>query len=130
MLGLAARNAPLFLAFVLAFVLLGVAQQKQPKPEKSIDAKEWFRAYCAPCHGIDAKGHGPVAPALKEPPPDLTMLAKRNNGEFPVDYVKKILTHGVTAPAHGSAEMPVWGPTFAGINDRALIDYLESVQAK
>jgi hypothetical protein len=45
----------------------------------------------------------------KRPPADLTVLAKRNNGKFPEDYVKKVLMRDVNLPAHGSAEMPVWG---------------------
>jgi hypothetical protein len=56
---------------------------------------------CAPCHGEDVRRNGPVAKALKEPPPGLTTLAKRNNGKFPEDYVTKVLNHGVVAPAHG-----------------------------
>ena len=40
-----------------------------------------FREYCASCHGMDAKGDGPVAASLKKKPADLTMLSK-NNGEI------------------------------------------------
>jgi mono/diheme cytochrome c family protein len=131
MFRLARRNMLLLLTPVFAFVLVGATQQRQPKTEKApVEAKEWFRAYCAPCHGADAKGHGPAASALKVPPPDLTTLAKRNNGKFPEDYFKKVLVHGVAVPAHGTAEMPIWGPTFAGVNERQLTQYLESVQAK
>jgi len=118
-------------ALFLAALSVGMAQQNQPKPEKAaVEGKEWFRTYCASCHGEDAKGHGPVAQALKEPPPDLTTLAKRNNGKFPADYVKKVLAHGIIAPAHGSSDMPVWGPTFTDVNARELLQYLQSVQAK
>ena len=42
-----------------------------------------FKQYCASCHGLDAKGHGPAVPALKVPPPDLTSLTKNNHGKFP-----------------------------------------------
>jgi len=85
--------------------------------------------YCASCHGEDAKGHGPVAQGLKEPPPDLTTLAKRNNGKFPADYVKNVLIHGAKLPAHGTPDMPVWGPTFTDFNGK-MIQYLESLQEK
>jgi len=131
MFRLAAHNALFLAALVLAFTSTGIAQQKDEKRERiSAEGKEWFRAYCASCHGEDAKGSGPVARELKEPPPDLTTLAKRNNGKFPEDYLKKVLVHGVAAPAHGSSEMPIWGPAFAGVNTRELTQYLESVQTK
>ena len=68
--------------------------------------------------------------ALKELPADLTTLAKRNKGKFPTDYIRKVFVHGINAPAHGTTDMPVWGPTFADINARTLIQYLESVQVK
>ncbi len=120
-----------FAVLFFAAVSVGMAQENQRKADKgSVEGKEWFRSYCSSCHGEDAKGHGPVAQKLKEPPPDLTTLAKRNNGKFPADYVKKVLEHGITAPAHGSTDMPVWGRTFAQVNARELVQFLESVQAK
>jgi mono/diheme cytochrome c family protein len=128
-----ARNAQLGALLVICFALsclAGPTPQKQSQANNLVEAREWFRAYCASCHGIDGKGDGPAAPALKQRPADLTMLAKRNNGRFPTDYVKKVLVHGVSMPAHGSGEMPIWGPTFAGINQDKLIEYLESVQTK
>ncbi|HXZ88657.1 MAG TPA: c-type cytochrome, partial [Candidatus Binataceae bacterium] len=39
-----------------------------------------FRQYCAQCHGMDATGDGPVAPALKKKPANLTVLSKNNGG--------------------------------------------------
>jgi mono/diheme cytochrome c family protein len=131
MFRLATHSVPFLVVLFLCFVSIGMAQQRKQKIERApVEGKEWFRAYCASCHGDDAKGNGPVAKELKEPPPDLTTLAKRNNGKFPEDYVKKVLVHGVTVPAHGSSEMPIWGPVFAGINTRGLTQYLESVQTK
>jgi hypothetical protein len=47
---------------------------------RSTRGADLFRAYCASCHGRDAKGHGPAAPALKATVPDLTVLAKNNGG--------------------------------------------------
>ena len=57
-----------------------------------------------------------MATALKVPPPDLTTLAQRHDGKFPDDYVSNVLKNGVQNPAHGSAEMPVWGPIFDTMN--------------
>ena len=44
----------------------------------SLAGADNFRSYCAPCHGRDGKGHGPVASALTTPPADVTKLASRN----------------------------------------------------
>lgn len=95
--------------------------------------------YCASCHGIDAKGGGPAASALKTPPTDLTRLAKGNGGKFPQEYVAGVVRFGKPISAHGSADMPVWGPIFSMVdfNEVAirkrihnLCDYLASLQEK
>jgi mono/diheme cytochrome c family protein len=143
MLNLATRSIVLSAAF-LSLTTTGLLSQQQPaKPKASnapveLSGKEMFKAYCASCHGEDAKGNGSVAPALKVVPPDLTTLAKRNKGKFPTDYVNNVIVQGVDAPAHGTAEMPVWGPIFVVINDQrqvvlrvgTLSKYLESLQVK
>ena len=71
--------------------------------------KSELQSSCASCHGTDAKGKGPVSDQLKIPPPDLTMLAKSNNGIFPTDAVYKSISGLKTIPAHGPREMPIWG---------------------
>lgn len=103
-----------------------------------LSGKPTYQSYCASCHGVDAKGHGPTAQALKVTPPDLTLLAKRHDGKFPTEYFTTVVLHGVNVPAHGSSAMPIWGPVFVGVNDQRTIvlrvnklsDYVESLQAK
>jgi hypothetical protein len=104
----------------------------------SLSGVQNFTAYCAPCHGHDGRGRGPVAEALTTQPSDLTKLAARNRGVFPTRGVRDYLTHGSeTVQAHGSRTMPVWGPTFRAFDssDKAvalrianLVTYLESIQ--
>jgi cytochrome c5 len=74
--------------------------------------KSEFQSSCASCHGTDAKGKGPVSDQLKIPPPDLTMLAKNNNGVFPTNAVYETINGLKTIPAHGTREMPIWGYRF------------------
>jgi mono/diheme cytochrome c family protein len=99
------------------FPALTVGQQAQPQrtPDRRASAnlgKQLFSEYCASCHGISGKGDGPVAPALKVPPADLTVLARRNKGQFPSLRVMQAIKAGPSVPAHGSQVMPVWGPIF------------------
>jgi len=84
--------------------------QRNPLP---VDGAQIFRSYCATCHGADGKGQGPVASALKHPPPDLTLISRRNGGRFPRDRVKATIAgQERSISAHGSREMPIWGPVF------------------
>ena len=99
-----------------------------------------FTSYCAPCHGIDGKGNGPAAPALKAPASDLTVLSRNNHGKFPDTHVVSILQFGMEMRAHGSAQMPVWGPILGKMNQTNpqekqlrisnLSRYLETLQVK
>jgi mono/diheme cytochrome c family protein len=87
--------------------------RKVPAPYTSAGSgKEMYMAYCASCHGRDAKGDGPAAGALKVPPADLTTLAQKNNGKFPSNHVAAVLSGQEEVTAHGSKDMPVWGPVF------------------
>ena len=55
---------------------------KGAAPIASAEGKDNFEADRAVCHGKEGKGDGPAAPAMKSPVPDLTTMAKRNNGKF------------------------------------------------
>ena len=44
--------------------------------------------------------------------PTSRALAKRNHGKFPYEEVVKAISGDVEVPAHGSIEMPTWGPLF------------------
>ena len=81
--------------------------------QKPIEGAKIFRDYCASCHGVDARGHGPASVALRHPVPDLTRISQRNGGKFPAENIKRtILGTDVGPPAHGDREMPIWGPIF------------------
>jgi mono/diheme cytochrome c family protein len=55
-----------------------------------------FQSSCATCHGTDGKGKGPLSEQLKVAPADLTVLAKKNNGVFPVNAVYETI-YGIKA---------------------------------
>ena len=104
------------------------------------DGKQMYTSYCAPCHGVDGRGSGPVASSLKVQPTDLTGLAKSNHGKYPDTHVVSVMRFGTDVRAHGSAEMPVWGPilgTLSKVNPQEnqlratnLTRYLETLQVK
>ena len=112
-----------------------------PVPKTSAaSGKLMYSSYCAPCHGVDGRGQGPVASALKTPPMDLTVLSRNNHGKFPDTHVVSVLQSGAEIPSHGSAEMPVWGPILGRMNQTNTQDrllrisnlsrYLETMQVK
>lgn len=118
------------------------AQETTKRPAEvklivSIQGKDLFKSYCASCHGLDAKGHGPMAASLKVPPSDLRRISIRNHDVFPMMRVEKIIAGEELPAGHGSSEMPVWGPIFSRVTTdvdlgRVRIDnlarYLRDIQ--
>jgi len=104
------------------------------------DGKQMYTNYCAPCHGVDGRGNGPAAKALKNQPADLTGLAKANHGKYPDTHIVSVVQFGTEVTAHGSMLMPVWGPILGRMNRTNsqekdlrvsnLSRYLETLQVK
>lgn len=118
-----------------------VVKETTIKPTSAVSGKEMFTEYCAPCHGTDGRGNGPAAGAMKAPPTDLTQLARMHDGKYPANHVASILKFGEGATgAHGSAEMPVWGPLFHSLDKfhdsmvqqriSNVVGYIETLQLK
>lgn len=138
----------LLVTTLTAILAVGICYAEQNNAKVSIpinrtsatNGKQMYMSYCAPCHGVDAKGQGPVAHALKMQPSDLTILSKLNNGKFPDSHIVSVLGNGVSIPSHGTADMPVWGPILGKMNqnnpqDRLLrisnlCRYLQTIQVK
>ena len=133
---------------LVAFAFSGVSARPQKAPAEnagwerliySLKGPDLFRAHCAPCHGADAKGGGPVAPALRAKVPDLTVLAKGNRGKFPAVRVRRLILGDDVSLSHGSRDMPIWGPIFHQVEEdrdygnvrvENLLKYLESIQQR
>lgn len=140
----------LFAAMVAAIAVnMGQAQSRStttvniPVGKTQADnGKQMFGSYCAPCHGMDGRGRGPTASALTVAPPDLTVLRKNNHGTFPETHIVSVLQFGPSLPAHGSSQMPIWGPILGTADDQSLSDqaralrirnltrYIQSIQEK
>ena len=140
------KIGPYIIAGAFLALAVGAAQKRPlqtPQEKQLLDSfkgPELFKAYCATCHGKDAKGGGPMAASLRIAPPDLTRIAVRNGGVFPFLQVQKIISGEQQPPAtHGTREMPVWGPIFSEVTwDQdlgrvriyGLAMYLEAIQVK
>jgi mono/diheme cytochrome c family protein len=128
-----------------ALVLMACFGQAQDKPTPVVppdvaSGKQTYMEHCTACHGEDGRGTGPASSVLKVPPPDLRRLAMRHNDKFPEEYVTRVVRFGSPFSAHGSSDMPVWGPIFSvlengnevGVRRRIknLCAYLASIQDK
>ena len=101
---------------ILTVFLAGMAgtttQGDRPSAGAAASGQQYFRIYCASCHGPAGKGDGPLAKDLKTPPADLTLISQRNGGQFPFDDVRKKIDGRENVTGHGSTDMPVWGDAF------------------
>jgi len=138
--------AALFAAVMFLPHTLTAQQSDAPAPvedpaieeELEISSEEEFVRYCSVCHGLDAKGKGPLAANLKTPPADLTQISKRNNGGFPLGKVADIIRNGGNLSGHGSTDMPAWGEAFRDHEEPIMVSalifelalFLESIQER
>jgi mono/diheme cytochrome c family protein len=134
------------LAAVLASALVwiphpGARASQDVDPLLAEMGAETFQQYCTACHGLDGRGNGPAAGALKKPPADLTRISERRGGKFPEGEIAKIIDGRFAIQAHGTREMPIWGEHLGlGIPDdqlseaivrgkvATLVEYLKSIQ--
>ena len=116
------------------------AQVRRPPPVDHQSGAFLFRVFCISCHGETGRGDGPVADLLKQPPGDLTALARGEGGVFPRERVLRKIDGRLAVPAHGPSDMPIWGDALKvteGRDERtirqridAIVSHLESIQVK
>lgn len=75
-----------------------------------------FQRHCATCHGLEARGDGPMSGVMVIKPTNLTELAIGNDGNFPLERVVKRIDGRDPLVSHGSP-MPVYGDYFEGVQD-------------
>ena len=81
-----------------------------------------------------------MAKSMKTAPADLTGIAARSGGSYPLARVRRIiLGEDELGAGHGTRQMPVWGPIFSQVArdqdlGRVRVDnlarYLEQLQKK
>ena len=122
-------QAALVGALCLASATLALAQS---------NGQQEFERSCALCHGLDGRGSGPLADAMKLVPTDLTRLAARGNGDFPSNRTADVIRNGGGVLGHGSSAMLAWGNYFAEKGQpkvgkeriAELVGYIKSLQQK
>lgn len=138
-LGLGLTVVLMVTSWTLAQTKSEAAGKATPAPAPDLEkGKKLYETNCASCHGIDGRGIGPVAVALKTKPTDLTQIAKKNQGKFDEIHVLAFIDGEKTVSAHGTREMPVWGTRFrrlkgqteSSLNVFSLMKYIESIQEK
>ena len=135
-------------AILLTGSVVGLAQEAADKKMSGEQfalqiGQQKYMKYCATCHGPNATGDGVAARLFSKPPPDLTLLAKKNGGKFPMNEVLNVVKGDAPIAAHGNREMPVWGeilgrPLDTSMTGKAAADaeilvianYLASIQKK
>ncbi len=86
----------------------------------TVSGRALYADYCAACHGPDGRGDGPAAAGLSARPADLTRLAARNGGQFPLVRVMAKVYGYSAGRGGGGGAMPEFGPLLDG--DTVLVE--------
>ena len=103
--------ARISISSVLALIL-NLSFPTAPLAADGNSGKQMYLQYCSSCHGKEGKGDGTVSRDLKVRVPDLTGLAKKHKGIYPLDDVMATIDGRRLVRGHGDRNMPVWGESF------------------
>lgn len=103
-------NSTMRMTTTLGLAMLSGTLLAQQTQRVDIGKRE-FDNNRAVCHGKTGKGDGPYADLLKKGLPDLTTMARRNGGVFPLARAYEVI-EGAGA-GHGTREMPLWGQDYS-----------------
>ena len=118
---------------VLALFLSAYAAALSANPPPAFEGRKLYVSYCLLCHGIDGKGGGPLAKAMKITPTDLSTTVRSRSDTI----LTKIITGAGPQTITGrerhnllSASMPEWKDVFDRAQVEALIAYLRFLSRK
>lgn len=122
---------------MVPFLVVGTSVEAQSEGELL------FRQNCVSCHGVTGRGDGPLSARLGTAPADLTQIAARRDGVWPMLEVMSILD-GYLKATNPREDMPIIDdlldndmvefdtgnglPTLVPIKLIEVVNYLESLQ--
>lgn len=113
----------------LVFLLISVVgiSEVLASPPAAYEGRKLYVSYCLLCHGVDAKGAGPLAKAMKIDPADLTTTVRSRSDTI----LTKIITGKGRQTITGrdrhnllNEAMPEWSSVLDDSQVKALIAYL------
>lgn len=93
--------------FLIPFLVMGGAAVAQS------EGRALFLEKCAACHGENGRGDGPAATGLATPPEDLTRIAARRDGIWPMLEVMSIID-GYSQRSFAREDMPIYDDFLQG----------------
>jgi mono/diheme cytochrome c family protein len=140
------NRAKTMLLVLVTTIAFAAAANRATAAEDAQPGRALYLKYCSACHGTAGKGDGVAGSLMRPLPADLTTLAARHGGEFPMEQVVRTIDGRQALHAHGAPTMPVWGEVLSeelGSGDRQrppierrvqrriflIADYLRTIQA-
>jgi mono/diheme cytochrome c family protein len=126
----------------ISAIVLSACSQATTEHRNAVKrGKVIYSKECSQCHGGSGEGAGKASLGLGVPPPDLTALMGRNDGEFPREFVRRFVM-GLLEKDDPDAAMPEFktvglrhvypnGGADGEVLERDfedLLDYLEEIQ--
>ncbi|MGF1446687.1 MAG: c-type cytochrome [Pikeienuella sp.] len=101
-------SAPALIAVALT---LGLTVAPPAIAEEDTPGAREYQRSCLSCHGVGGRGDGPLSELMTVEVPDLTGIARRHDGKFPVQELFAIIDGRTGIRGHGYP-MPVWGARY------------------
>ncbi len=106
-----------YLTVLLIPVLLGCTAEPSADVSRA-EGERLFMENCVMCHGATGTGNGPAAAGLTTQPADLTKIADRRNGVWPMLEVMSIID-GYAKRTNPREDMPI----ITGLSEGPMVDF-------
>ena len=98
---------------MIRLLLLSALLLQACAPASSGSGRAIYNDKCAACHGVTGQGDGPLAAQLATAPPDLTKIAARRDGVWPMLEVMSIVD-GYSSRYLPGTDMPIYDEFLEG----------------